>query len=422
MLAVALAWNTSGCTHFHNQTNEDLAKTALQDFNDFKKVSGGPYLSMLRNHSKMDAASIAFQAEVAKVKTATIAAGLSQKKWGDIKTALETERSTRQTRLGDVVRDLERLTGLKATTEPEIERLKKALQVANDKLKAAYGEQDKWEARQVLFLSAIKISAELAASRDTPDAATLRKLREEALQQKVTLERFDDAGNPKTETKTVADILDSEASKILDGKGAILTGNISERIGDYTYNLFDPDSAPGLKVLIFSLGVDLATQQLERTKLEAAYLRDRIAAAREQQRLLDNADSIDAATAIQILVDRSAELPSDGVVLTTLNELRPQRDKAKALQDAFEVLGTLAFFQTVDESRWQESTTRAEFLNHQRSIKLSAINALEHEALIGRGLQALLVYHQGGLTEERIANFIRLAQTAALAVIGVGVQ
>lgn len=220
----------------------------------------------------------------------------------------------------------------------------------------------------------------------------------------------------------MADILDSEASKILDGKGAILTGNISERIGDYTYNLFDPDSAPGLKVLIFSLGVDLATQQLERTKLEAAYLRDRIAAAREQQRLLDNADSIDAATAIQILVDRSAELPSDGVVLTTLNELRPQRDKAKALQDAFEVLGTLAFFQTVDESRWQESTTRAEFLNHQRSIKLSAINALEHEALIGRGLQALLVYHQGGLTEERIANFIRLAQTAALAVIGVGVQ
>jgi hypothetical protein len=420
---LALVWLVASCTHLHNKTNEELAKAALQDFNDFKKLSGGPYLAMLRNHSKMDAASISFQAEVAKVKTVTIAAGLSRKPWGEIATELNTQEETRADRLRALADELKKLTRQELIATGETERIAQGLKAAAAMLTAAYAVQDKWEARHVLFLSAIKISAELAASGDAPDAASLRKLREDALNQTVTLERYDEKGNPRTETKTVAAILDKDAGAILDGK-------VTDQIGDYTYNLFNPDAAPGLKVIIFSLGVDLASQQLARAKLTSAYLRDRIAVARTQERILTNPDSLNAATALTILKDRSGKLLSTGTVLSTVNQLRREcdnqpRDKcdnALVLQDAFDVLGTYAFLKTLNDSRWLETTTRVEFLNHQRSIKLSAINALEHEALIARGLQGLLIYHQGGLTEERIANFLRLAQTAALAVIGLGVQ
>ena len=106
---LALVWLVASCTHLHNKTNEDLAKAALQDFNDFKKLSGGPYLAMLRNHSKMDAASISFQAEVAKVKTVTIAAGLSRKQWGEIATELNTQEETRADRLRALADELRNL-------------------------------------------------------------------------------------------------------------------------------------------------------------------------------------------------------------------------------------------------------------------------------------------------------------------------
>ena len=54
---------------------------------------------------------------------------------------------------------------------------------------------------------------------------------------------------------------------------------------------------------------------------------------------------------------------------------------------------------------------------HLFSIRRSALNTKEREALIGYGLDGLAAYHAGGLKPEQIANFFRAAQTIALGVI-----
>ena len=54
---------------------------------------------------------------------------------------------------------------------------------------------------------------------------------------------------------------------------------------------------------------------------------------------------------------------------------------------------------------------------HLFSIRRSALNTKEREALVGYGLDGLAAYHAGGLKPEQIANFFRAAQTIALGVI-----
>lgn len=404
-----------GCTHLHNQKNEDLAREALQNFNDFKKISGGPYGAMLRNHVQMDAASAAFQAEVAKIKRETITAGLAGKTWSVIKSGLEESARQQTNRLESLAKELEQLAGEKTDATNTVDRVKKSLVAAQKKLNEANDEQQKWEARQTLFLSAIKMSAQLVASTNKPDLNALKKSGEDALNQDVIVERFDKDGKVTTVTNKVSEILKGDADLIKEGRfGDILT--------NYTYGLFDPKAAPGIRVTIFSLGMDLAQKQLERAKLEVANLQERIAIAREKQQLLTGNESIDPATALTILNDRFDKHSLTNPMVNTLEQLRPDTKNASALRDAFRVVATYAFLKSVSESPWTELSTRAAFLAHRHSIKLSAINAAEHEALISRGLQGLLIYHQGGLTEERIANFLRTAQTAAMAYIGTQVD
>jgi hypothetical protein len=238
---------------------------------------------------------------------------------------------------------------------------------------------------------------------------------QEALNQRVIVERFDTQGALTTVTNKVSDTLKADADLVREG-------NLGDILGRYTYQLFDPTAAPGLKVIVFSLGVDLAKAKLERANLDVTYLRDRIALAQQRQRMLTNSESIDAATALQILGDRSKEIELTHTVLQTVEQLRSDSANASALRDLFRVLATDAFLKVLDDQRWEESGTRAAFLEHQQSIRLSAVNAAEQEALISRGLESLLAYQRGGLTEERLANFVRIAQAAAMAYIGAQVN
>ncbi len=57
----------------------------------------------------------------------------------------------------------------------------------------------------------------------------------------------------------------------------------------------------------------------------------------------------------------------------------------------------------------------------KKSLATSEANLREREAVILRGLQGLVAFHQGGITSEDIANIIRIAQTAGIFYIA-GVQ
>lgn len=91
------------------------------------------------------------------------------------------------------------------------------------------------------------------------------------------------------------------------------------------------------------------------------------------------------------------------------------------LKKAARILATYGAVMTLDDAAYNEAIVKEASLEHEYLIKLSAANAAEHEALIERGLQGIETYHNGGLTSEDVANFIRAAQAIATAVIAGGV-
>ncbi len=58
-----------------------------------------------------------------------------------------------------------------------------------------------------------------------------------------------------------------------------------------------------------------------------------------------------------------------------------------------------------------------ERLKHQRSILRSKLADEAWQALVGTGLESLVAFHRGGWKPEHLANFLRLAQAAALIAI-----
>lgn len=85
-------------------------------------------------------------------------------------------------------------------------------------------------------------------------------------------------------------------------------------------------------------------------------------------------------------------------------------DKVFALTEYVELIGTL--------DSWDRITTNSVALAHHRErIARAEVAATAYERLVDLGLEGAIVFAEGGITEEQIANWIRAAQTAGIAVI-----
>jgi chromosome segregation ATPase len=411
ILILCLVFLNFGCTHLHNQQNADLAKEISTEFKTFQGSLANPYSLMLQNQQKVDAKASKLQAEIAKQKAFSFSAQVDTVTWEQIKIELETERKQLDERNKNLKEGVEALLKEKGEQEAKVKDYEDGLKKARALLEKAIKEQQKWEARQVLFRSTIKFLADTAAAKGKKlEPQTLEEAKKDILDQKITVEDLNVNGDIKPKDTTVGDVLSSD-------KTALMQLAFGELLQKYTIGNFDPVSAPGLSVIILSLGTDLAKVQLDRANLEANYLKARIDSL---EALKEESDKIEKA--LNIIRDRIKEntFVSTDQVLKTINNLRKQ-DKGNAILDAFRVLAYYSVTQTLDESARLELQTRPARLEHEYSIRLSAINAREHEALISRGLEGLLVYHDNGITPEMIANLLRAAQSVALAVLAAGV-
>lgn len=409
---LGVVFMNSGCIYFHNHQNSTLANEIKTEFGSFRQSSANPYSIMLQNHQKVELKAAKLQADMARRTALSFSAQVDAITWKKIQTQLEEEKTKREKRNMKLKKVIEDPFEGKGDSEAEVKNAKEGLNKARDLLKKAFKEQQKWEARQVLFRSAIKFLAKTTAKDKKLDIKTLNNLKKEVLDQEITIEDINAEGNLKAETSTVREVLKGD---IKDFENI----NLDDLLNDYTYGIFNPESAPGLKVIILSLGMDLAKAQLDRAKLEVNYLKarfDDLLVAR-----LEDSARIDAAlTIIQKWTNNNNFVPTDKV-RDTINKLRKQNNTETAIRNAFEAIAYYSMTWTLDESARMELGTRLQVLKHEYEIRLSEINAREHEVLISRGLQGLAIYHEGGVTPAMIANFLRAAQGAALVVIGVGV-
>jgi hypothetical protein len=408
ILAAILA--ALGCTHVHNDHYAQVSKDISTQFETYRKPSTSIYDTMIENHKRVEARLSEHQSQLGALRTKAFLNQLNTVTWADIQKRLADSQQNRKN-LNNLIADrLKAVLVERGMTVEDIKDAQSALQKAQQLVNQATQDELKWKARQILFQGTLKLVIE----KGKIDKDTFDSIKTDVLAQKVP-----------GETKTVAEALQDELA-------AFKPSDFSTILKSYTYGMLDPNAAPGIQITVLSLGSDLADARLKRAQAERDYLDTQI---KLLNAAIQNADILNVG--IKQLDDwlkdprPALRFSANKTPLATINYVQkpfPRNDDAPGRADAMKAALTIAAVYVVSETiddptnNQLELNARLASTEHDRSIRTSAINAAEQEALIGRGLQALVAYHTGGITAEETANLIRAAQTLALAVIGIGVN
>jgi len=398
MLILAPIFLTCGCvTYLYNPEKAALANDTSEEFKKLQAASPQLYAAMLQNLQKVEAKASKRLAEITAENVASFADQVHTVTWEQMEEELKAAKAQQVQRQQAVKAAAEATLKQIGVEKPKVQDAEDGLKQVRKILKDTVDAENQWQARQVLFRESIQFMAQVAAENLKLERSTLESEKSKIL------------------AKTWIDIV------VLNGDNLEKAQQTLEQVlkEDFAFkNLFDYRSAPGLTVTILSLAEDLAKVQCDRAELQVGYLGAKYKALKAQ--LKDIPLNID--TALTIITDRLNErsfLPTD-TALTTINKLKSEPGKQNAIIDAGMALAFYGVVKTLDESALLQLQARPNILDHEYSIRLAAINGKEHEALISRGLQSLVVYHEGGVKPEMIANFIRAAQTVALSVISAG--
>ena len=412
-ISLFMIFMLSSCTHMHVPADSTLTKGIKKAFSEVTKNDANLYSAMLENKEKMEAKEHLRLEMLSKESGTAFATQLYTKNWESIqkelhvkKDILKKQQNNVNIRL-NVIHDRLKLLAEKKQIDSD------TLKATKNLLKKAAKEQNLWFARHEFFRKSIKSVADIAvaeeADSDFDVGGALKEARNEILKSEITV--VGDNGVVSEDKNTIGKIIKDDNQKF------------TELINNNAGNIFSPNSAPGIKIIILGLAVDLAEIELKRIKLESGYLKGLVNILKPNKDV--NADKVqeiidfieEAEITIQDRVKEGHFAETDKV-LQTINALRSNRALKTAMRDAFKAIGIYSIAMNEDGLPLELQLV---MLDHQYSIQLSAINAQEHEALISRGLQGLDAYHEGGIKPETIANFIRAVQAVGLGVIGAGV-
>jgi hypothetical protein len=406
-----------GCaipSHVHSPENAAAAKEARDVMVEYGKGSPKMYAAMLANLERFKVEEEYLLAELAANVSQSLATSLPSMPWSGVKTRVDTA-------LGEVrkLRDDFPATLAAAAAAPgaaDAKTLKERLDAARAAVKAAKKNVTDWNASVAVLQESLRHLIVSGSARS--GAASLRSVGDAIAAVKDTPVEYFDADGKKV-TESIGDVL----------RQRIPTSLTALRSADGRKSLVDalPD-APGLELVIASLGLELA--ELEQRRAEAHLA--------------------DVAALTELLEDASAQLEIAEALLrptaewfagTTMGRPRPgenvfvdvrgaraqardhQSDPAMVLAGINQISGYLYDLRTVavGESivtRVSHTTAVAiARLEHARSIRASSFNDVQYQAVIRSGLDGLAAYHAGGLKAEDVANIIRFAQALGVGVI-----
>jgi hypothetical protein len=195
-------------------------------------------------------------------------------------------------------------------------------------------------------------------------------------------------------------------------------------------------NAPGLQLTILDLGVAHQQATVDRLKLDL----DEVAAKQKRLEVIEKRlqlawgtgeqvnDQFKEATKGsfgQVYAGIAAVTDDNEQVLQTIGKMSklaesevgtPLTETTK-LRNLLDVLGRYTSLDGYQKYLLLSDAIEAGVDVHLFSIRRSALNTKEREALVGYGLDGLAAYHAGGVKPEQIANFFRAVQTIALGVI-----
>lgn len=422
-IPVLTAVTIAACTHIHNPGNAELATSTLQTFKEATAGDHNIFITMLKNREAATRSADVLHAELAKVRVETEAVALPLKSWGEIKQAVDAgvsryknQKEKLDNKYIELCKQLEKGTG-------EVEGATEAKKRVISALEQAIDQENLWYARQTLFLKALKLRFPADEADDGSDLESKTKKRknsiEEILKQEIEVSVYNkDQGKIQTEKRKLGTILESDLNRAKERK-------VAELLKAYTRNMFSADSAPGLNALILSVSADQADVELRRAQVEVWRIKQHMNHIERFGRFVDQKIDVLSLTQRALQADFTTQQPekytlqADQKVRQTFTKARSKTDDDEVgLITAYQVLMQYLVNLKLDEARYERFSVEPDRIDHEYSIRLSALNAEEREILIQSGLTGLKLFHDGGLRPEQVANILRGLQALALAFIG----
>jgi hypothetical protein len=439
-----------GCTYLHYPERQAVAEKLQQDLKTYSQHSPEAYQTMRANLNKFavqeDAILTQFGQNLAEAEINNFL-GMSDEN-------LTNELGTAKNKVVALQEEIRLETSDYLNRANLAKKEIASLDVAIAKMKTSFQEAssdvEKWNETVALLKTAAANlpSAKGAGKSDkstTDDALkhlgdSLSKIGNEQVQ-------FEDA-NGKPQKKTIAAIVQETLTE-KDNIGATFR------------------KAPGIKLRILTLGLDVAETERERALMRLNRIHDRMSLFEDfykesllAQQLLHwaelrkppalagqpsiatyiDANAVDARNQRDIFlqtvkpkpsadtgaakpvspVDTEPEAPVDPKAAKPKTPLKAHDDYEKALfanADLFETLRLLIIAEAIiqrDEARLPVMTAR---LNHLESIGISEYNDRIWQLYLQAGADGLVAYQKGGFSEADAAQIVRIAEAVAVGII-----
>lgn len=413
----------SGCaTHLHDDSRQAVADKARDQAAALVKAEQQMFDVMASNLATMSSN----EEETFKRLDADVVAAqtriVGRMTWKELRTKASSAGPSGGTAL---TKDLESrvisivtdINGELVSAQAASGKAKQSLDAANDELAQAKARLTKWNKQIAVLEKTIELtpSALNGNSIKSLDDFGARMAEVAKLGKEAKIIYTDGDGN------TVTNDFETAVSTLADHGDALANGDIEAgKLQAGIKSIFTPD-APGLVLTAASLAKDLADAQRRRVLAQIDTLNQRLDIAMRAQTNLAQAKEF--TQQLSGAISDSGVFKDDDQVAATLlklsGDVKNADNLAKGLRAAeyyVAVAGPLTLQVQAAEREVYE-------VRHLDSIQQSKLAASEHEALVARGVEALAIYHDGGVKPQEIADLAyRVVQLGLLGWIGAGVH
>ena len=412
-----------GCTivsHLHDPSRLKVAEEASKELSAYQEEAPEMYAAMLRNLERFkqeeDAlmAELAASADTAFITTLPTATGQNLR---EDREKLKAEIGTLRRKIQD---DVKAYFAEKEQAEASKKEVKGEVEDFKNEVRDAEKDLTDWNAQVAFFQELIPKVPKLT-----------KELKNDKASFGDVFEKF-------------GEVVDTEVT-FLDAKGETITRKISAFLDSSEKK--DPRKvfrrlssgleAPGLALELATLGLQLAQNEQKRVDAQLTYLRQRATLMQDTMLVTELATALldKAAGSTRVLPDDKSmvqfvareRVDAPQVWSATIGSDITEEKKKKIPKIAYTwqevvngVHNTLVGLRYHAVARSMVSRQSAFYtlersrLAHQRSISRSKLADEAWNALVKSGLESLVAYERGGFKPEHLANFLRLAQFAAL--------
>lgn len=406
--------------YLHNPAKKELIEKAKSNWTP---VQEDLWQKLLNNQKLTSGAYIDAQEKLQQAVISTNHSVIVKSTWSELLVKAEEYKN----KLTDEKKQLD--SDRKEVLEDKTEigkAIKKLIEENSSKeaaIKKAQNDQLRWHAELVLFEKATQgfLVQQAIEQRNIENvkAKTTKEIFTEILDEKITFVNSEG----KNEEKKIRDLLPQSQLDLINniiadkenfsGWQAFIKQNGKQLDG------IAEIAPPGITLQIISLGADLAKAQLDRAEAIKKRLDEEMVLFSRREKEIDES--------IYWMDQAITRLGSTGfkhqLNKTVLDSI--EHSIRKKPSNTYPLILKLQTFVLAEDlftiSNKDSFEIAKESLRHYYKIKDSAISAREHEVLIQRGLETLVTYHSGGITQEEINSILQATQAVALGVISGGI-